>query len=136
MSNTFTLDDIRTAAEAKYGSTDIQLGDGSTCKLLNPLRLPKDKRTELVALQEAQSEDGADTEELLAQTLVLVADNAKVANKLIKEIGGDLTVLAEIFERFKQPGIVGEILAGILIGPSVLNWIAPTELLTALSSFF
>ena len=42
-------------------------------------------------------------------------------------------LLAELFERIGQPGIVGEILAGVLIGPSVLNWIAPTEFLTALS---
>ncbi len=30
-------------------------------------------------------------------------------------------VLAEIFERLRQPAIVGEILAGILIGPGVLE---------------
>jgi len=42
-------------------------------------------------------------------------------------------LMAEIFERLGQPGIVGEILAGVLIGPSVLNWIAPSEFLTALS---
>ena len=40
---------------------------------------------------------------------------------------------AEIFERLGQPGIVGEILAGIIIGPSVLGWIAPNEVLTALA---
>jgi Kef-type K+ transport system membrane component KefB len=42
-------------------------------------------------------------------------------------------LLAELFERLGQPGLVGEILAGVLIGPSVLNWIAPTEFLTALA---
>ena len=42
-------------------------------------------------------------------------------------------LMAEIFERFGQPGIVGEILAGILIGPSVLGWLQPNEFLTALS---
>lgn len=42
-------------------------------------------------------------------------------------------LLAEAFERFGQPGIVGEILAGVLIGPSLLNWIQPSELLTALA---
>ncbi len=42
-------------------------------------------------------------------------------------------LMAEIFERLNQPGIVGEILAGVLIGPSVLGWLAPNELLTALS---
>jgi len=34
-------------------------------------------------------------------------------------------LMAELFERLGQPGIVGEILAGVLIGPSVLRWIAP-----------
>jgi Kef-type K+ transport system membrane component KefB len=46
---------------------------------------------------------------------------------------GTAKLLAEIFERFKQPGIVGEILAGVLIGPSVLGWIHPNAVLTALS---
>src|SRR5690348_11118662 len=42
-------------------------------------------------------------------------------------------LLSEIFERLRQPGIVGEILAGILIGPSVLAWIAPGDVLSALA---
>jgi Kef-type K+ transport system membrane component KefB len=42
-------------------------------------------------------------------------------------------VMAEIAERLGQPGIVGEILAGVLLGPSVLGWLAPSEFLTALS---
>ncbi len=46
---------------------------------------------------------------------------------------GVAKVFAEIFERLKQPGIVGEILAGVLIGPSVLGWIHPNQVLTALA---
>jgi Kef-type K+ transport system membrane component KefB len=46
---------------------------------------------------------------------------------------GSAKLLAELCERIGQPGIVGEIVAGILIGPSVLGWIAPNEILTALS---
>src|SRR5437763_4984039 len=42
-------------------------------------------------------------------------------------------LLAELFERLGQPGIVGEILAGILIGPSVLGWMRPNEILAILS---
>ena len=42
-------------------------------------------------------------------------------------------MLAEIFERMGQPGIVGEILAGVLIGPHVLGWLAPSEFLHTLS---
>jgi len=33
----------------------------------------------------------------------------------------------ELFKRLGQPAIVGEILAGVLIGPSVLGWVAPDE---------
>ncbi|MBL7686102.1 MAG: cation:proton antiporter [Deltaproteobacteria bacterium] len=40
---------------------------------------------------------------------------------------------AEIFERLKQPAVVGEILAGVLIGPSVLGWIHPNEITSVLS---
>lgn len=46
---------------------------------------------------------------------------------------GAAKLFGELFERLKQPGIVGEILAGILIGPSVLGWIAPGEFLNALA---
>src|SRR2546430_1395476 len=42
-------------------------------------------------------------------------------------------ILAELCERLNQPGIVGEIVAGMLIGPSVLGWIAPDDFLKALS---
>ena len=42
-------------------------------------------------------------------------------------------VMADMVERVGQPGIVGEILAGVLVGPSVLGWLAPNELLSALS---
>jgi Kef-type K+ transport system membrane component KefB len=42
-------------------------------------------------------------------------------------------VMAEIAERIGQPGIVGEIVAGVLVGPSVLGWLAPNEFLSALS---
>ena len=42
-------------------------------------------------------------------------------------------ILDELFERFHQPGIVGQILAGVVIGPSVLGWMAPNEFLTALA---
>lgn len=47
---------------------------------------------------------------------------------------GSAKLLAEIFERLKQPGIVGEILAGIIIGPSVLGWMAPNDFLAALAN--
>lgn len=37
-------------------------------------------------------------------------------------------LFAELFERLRQPAVAGEILAGVLIGPSVLGLVAPTEI--------
>ncbi len=42
-------------------------------------------------------------------------------------------LMAEIFERLRQPAVVGEILAGVIIGPSVLGLVAPSELLNTLA---
>lgn len=42
-------------------------------------------------------------------------------------------LMAELFERLRQPAVVGEILAGILIGPAVLNLVQPTDVLDALA---
>ncbi|NOT48768.1 MAG: cation:proton antiporter [Acidobacteria bacterium] len=42
-------------------------------------------------------------------------------------------IMAEVFERLRQPAVVGEILAGIVIGPSLLGWVAPSELITILA---
>jgi Kef-type K+ transport system membrane component KefB len=42
-------------------------------------------------------------------------------------------IMAEVFERLRQPAVVGEILAGIIIGPSLLGWVAPSELTTILA---
>jgi len=36
-------------------------------------------------------------------------------------------LMAELFERLRQPAVAGEILAGVLIGPSLLGWAAPSE---------
>ncbi len=40
---------------------------------------------------------------------------------------------AEIFERLKQPAVAGEILAGVIIGPSLLHLVKPTELTNTLA---
>ena len=61
---------------------------------------------------------GAGAEDLLL-TLFLMFVAAKVA--------------AEIFERLKQPAVAGEILAGVIIGPSVLQLVQPGELTNALA---
>lgn len=42
-------------------------------------------------------------------------------------------VFGEIFERFKQPAMIGEIIAGIILGPSILSIIHPTQEITIIS---
>jgi len=42
-------------------------------------------------------------------------------------------VMAEIAERLNQPGIVGEIFAGVIVGPGMLGWLLPDEFLSAMS---
>ena len=39
-------------------------------------------------------------------------------------------IMAEIFERLNQPAVVGEILAGVIIRPSILGWVSPNELIS------
>jgi Kef-type K+ transport system membrane component KefB len=42
-------------------------------------------------------------------------------------------VIGEIFERLKLPAVLGEILAGVLIGPYALGWIHPSDTLKAIA---
>jgi Kef-type K+ transport system membrane component KefB len=42
-------------------------------------------------------------------------------------------LMAEVFERLRQPAVAGEIVAGILIGPSLLNLAAPSEITSILA---
>ncbi|AWY07582.1 tail assembly chaperone [Streptomyces phage Yosif] len=95
----FSLDDIRSAAEAKYGSTDINFGD-DVCRLLNPLRLSKEKRAELMNIQSKLEGEDVDQETVLADAIRLVAESDKAADKLLAAVGEDLAVLAQIFETY------------------------------------
>jgi Kef-type K+ transport system membrane component KefB len=64
--------------------------------------------------------------------LILATGAAKLPLAMLL-VFASAKLMAEIFERLNQPGIVGEILAGVLIGPSVFNWIAPNDLLATLA---
>jgi Kef-type K+ transport system membrane component KefB len=60
---------------------------------------------------------GSDTRVLLTLFIMLVA--AKL--------------MAELFERLRQPAVAGETLAGVVIGPSLLGWAAPSEITSLLA---
>lgn len=108
---TFTLDDLRAAAEAKYGNTTIQFGEDEIV-LVNALQLPKAKRDELIKEQdrfnpEDENED-VDQEEILASILRLVAKDAKKVDALLDVIGDNLAVLMEIFSAYSGGTQLGE----------------------------
>lgn len=65
----------------------------------------------------------------------IAADSAGIAKVLLQVliIFGSTKLLAEIAERLRQPSVVGELAAGILIGPAVLGWVAPSDVLSVLA---
>lgn len=105
---TFSLDDIRAAAEAKYGSTDIDLGGGDVLSLVNPLRLPKEKRERLSAIQKDANEDGADQGDVMREAIRIVASRPDMAERFIAIVGDDLGMLATVFTTYTEGAQVGE----------------------------
>lgn len=67
--------------------------------------------------------------------LALLAASGEAVNLPLQMlmVFGTAKVLAELSERLKLPGIVGGLLGGILLGPSLLNWIHYNNLLHALA---
>lgn len=44
-------------------------------------------------------------------------------------------LMGQVFSRFNQPAIIGEMLAGVVLGPSIFNLISPTPALSGLAEF-
>jgi Kef-type K+ transport system membrane component KefB len=70
--------------------------------------------------------------EELPIVLAASVDHASVLLALFLIIAA-AKVMAEVFERLRQPAVVGEILAGVVIGPSILGWVQPSELIGILA---
>lgn len=116
---TVTLDSIRAAADAKYGSFDIELADGTIARLLNPLRLTAEARAELKAVQGAlgsSDEDDAedvDQAEVFERAIRCVAQTPAQADALLNAVGRDLAILAEIFAGYGEGTQAGEASASV-----------------------
>lgn len=105
---TFSLDDIRAAADKKYGHTDIPMGDGSNVRLVNALRLSKDKRAELTSIQDKMNAEGADQAEVLAEAIRIVAEDHEQAERLLSALNGDLALLVQTFAFYTEGTEAGE----------------------------
>ncbi len=65
---------------------------------------------------------------------LLATDSATIALLLqMLVVFAAAKLLGELAERIGQPAVVGELIAGVVIGPSVLGWVHPNELLTIFS---
>jgi hypothetical protein len=107
-SSSFSLDDIRAAAERRYGAVPFDLPDGRTLKLLNALRLPKAKRDALAETQKRSKDEDVDQEAELVAMLKLLADDENLVDEMVASFDGDLGCVAAMFDLYKQETEPGE----------------------------
>lgn len=111
--STISLDSIRQAADAKYGSYDIELPDGTVAKLLNPMRLSETARKALMSigtdLTETSDDDSETSQvEVFERVITLVCETPAQAKKLLAAVNHDLAMLAEIFSGYGSGTQMGE----------------------------
>lgn len=102
---TISLQDIRDAADKKYGPLVIEGVEGGDVTLLNPIRLSKDKRAALSALDD---DDSVDTQDKLESIIKIAAKTPGDAERLLGEFGDDLGQLAEALAHYTGGAQVGE----------------------------
>jgi len=110
MSKKLQLDDIRAAAERKFGSVVIELSDGGIVELKNMLRLSREKRDKFADLVEAsKAESGiADDPTKFFLDVFEVIGGDGTADKLRREFGEDAALFATLFEMYSEGSEVGE----------------------------
>lgn len=45
------------------------------------------------------------------------------------------TLLGQLFARFNLPAVIGQLLSGVLLGPAILNWVRPNDIVSLFSQF-
>lgn len=66
---------------------------------------------------------------------LLLSANSETVGLLLAMllVFGAAKLMAEVAEAVGQPAVAGELIAGVLIGPSVLGWVKPNEFLSVFS---
>lgn len=102
---TVSLQDIRDAADKKFGPLVIEGVKGGDVELLNPARLSKENRAEL---KRVVGDDDLDEEDRLTAIVRLTAKSAGHAKRLLDEFKGDIGGLAVVLENYNQGSQMGE----------------------------
>jgi hypothetical protein len=100
-----TLDEIRRAAEQRYGDFDVTLPDGTTVTLRSPLRLSREDRQLLGDVEQLADVGDADA---ITEALKIAAKTPEQGKRLLEAIGGDLATAAVLFEQWATAVSVGE----------------------------
>lgn len=45
------------------------------------------------------------------------------------------TLLGQLFSRLNMPAVIGQLLSGIVLGPAILNWVKPNDIVSLFSEF-
>lgn len=107
MASTLTLDDIRSAAEAKYANLTLDI-DGNEVVLRNALRLSKEERKALTdAVDVKDGDEGTDLIEIFTNAFRAVASN-KGAELIAEAFGEDATLYVHLFEVYGKATELGE----------------------------
>lgn len=104
MTSALTLDDIRAAADKKYGSYPVTVDDGGEIALTNPLRMKKEVRDELTKLK---SDDFDDIIDYFEATFAKASSEAE-AKRIRKAFGEDPALYATLFELYSDGVELGE----------------------------
>lgn len=138
MSNVFTLESLREAAEKKFGGVKIELDETRTIRLRNLFQLSKDEKSEILnkidemetIREEAEAaedyekrsaagelEDGEEKpetrEDAVEEMFAIMRQIIKIAADshgaaLVRELAHDDTVSATLFEEWMKSAQVGE----------------------------
>jgi tail assembly protein len=100
-----TLDDIRRAAEQRYGDFDVTLPDGTTVTLRSRLRMSREDRGLLGDVEQLATAGDTDA---ITEALRIAAKTPDQGRHLLDALGGDLATAAVLFEQWAQAVSSGE----------------------------
>lgn len=103
---TYSLDDIRAAADQKYGSSKIDLGSGRVVELRNIIRLSSEERAQFTNLAKKDENKDKDVTEVdlqkqLSDVLRILAGEEQ-AKVLLGVVGDHIDYMSEIIDRYME----------------------------------